>query len=243
MLLFSQPRRRARGATWGRIMKKIALVLCAALLSTPALASNFDGPYGGFDLGYVRGHDKGHEFSSGVPDTYAQKTLPGGALFGGVLGYNKVLGNNFVVGLEGDAELRVASDNNVQHNSGAPDARYPTKTSLRNALSVRPRLGYVFYQDTSMVFVSAGFASAGVRRTFSDASIPQSQSSTKQENGWTAGLGLDHIISTNMALRVEGRYSDYGRDNVSANVVFGAGYVERQSYREETLRTALLFHF
>ena len=229
------------------MMNKYALLLLAVIPVSVLAESNFDGPYVGVHLGYVEGHDKGKEvFQNGTPNGYTQKTSPDGILYGLFAGYNKVLENNILLGLEGEYEDRNADDKTFQKDTGVTDPESITKTTLKNAASIRAKLGYVFNDNRSLAYVTGGYAVAEIKRKFSNTDTITypvgSESHTKWQDGWTAGLGLEHILGNNLSARAEYRYSDYGKQTVSVAQLYGNK--ERQKYEEEhAIRVGLIYHF
>jgi outer membrane immunogenic protein len=106
---------------------------------------------------------------------------------------------------------------------------------------VRPRLGYVFNDNRSMAFVTAGLATARIKRTYYFVGTGQS-SSTDYQTGWTAGVGGEHFVTDMVSLQLEARYTDYGTEYVHAPI-YGAGSREKQTYDDFAIRISALYHF
>lgn len=224
-------------------MNKKILVLLLSLFSTTAMAGgNFVGPYAGVSLGYVDGQDDGKEYDTGVFDDYTQSTDPSGGLLGIFAGYNWALDNNMLIGVEADYDFRNADDTEFQKDAGVTDTDYPVMTDLKAAASLRARLGYLF-NDKTMGYITAGYAAAKVKRTFNDITVPAAQSSTKWQDGWTAGIGVEHVVMDRMSLRAEYRYADYGDKTVSTDPLFGPDYTEEQNYDEQSIRVGISYQF
>jgi outer membrane immunogenic protein len=225
--------------------KSLASALALALLSLNVLADDgFSGAYAGVQFGYVDGRDKGTEYDNGSPDGWTQQTKPSGGLFGLAAGFNTFLNNNILVGIEADIEHRVASDTSDQVYGGVADPTYPVETETKAAFSLRPRVGYLFNGNQTLVFVTAGYASADIKRTFNSVGgTPPSQSSSEWKDGWTAGLGLEHVVAKTLTAKVEYRYADFGSTNADSSLVFGSGYMEKQKYTEQSIRLGLMYHF
>jgi outer membrane immunogenic protein len=221
------------------------LLLAGLVLSAPMIAGaadRFQGPYAGVYLGYVDGQDDGTEYDSGVPDDYTQETSPSGMAYGLLGGYNMRFGNGFVFGVEADYEGRSADDTSPQDYLGVPDLQYPTKIELKEAGSIRAKLGYVVNGGQTLVYGTAGYAAAKIERTFNDTAIPDSSSDTAWQGGWTIGAGVEHFVGEQLSVRAEYRYADYGDEDVPAPV-FGSTYIERQEYDEHTFRIGVMYHF
>jgi len=232
-------------------MKKLIAIAIATLslgfvLPQSVLAdSKFDGFYAGVQTGYVEGKDKGKEYNDGVASGYTQKTTPDSGLIGGFVGFNKVLENNMLVGIEADFESRGGSDKSLQKDEGVFDSDYPVKTKLKEAGSLRARLGYLFNEGNTLGYLTAGYATANIKRTFySVGETPPSESESKWHNGWTLGFGAEHLVSEKISVKAEFRYSDYGRETISTAQVYSDGYEEKQKYQDEqSIRIGVAYHF
>lgn len=221
------------------------LLLAGLALSVPMIAGaadRFQGPYAGVYLGYVNGQDNGTEYNNGTPDGWTLETSPSGMAYGLLAGYNMRFGNGFVFGIEADYEGRSADDESLFKNGGVPDSRYPVKTELKDAGSIRAKLGYVVNGGQTLVYGTAGYATAKIKRTYADLTIPASSSDTSRQDGWTVGAGVEHFFGSTLSMRAEYRYADYGKENVPA-AVYGPAYTERQEYDEHTLRIGVMYHF
>ena len=221
------------------------LLLAGLVLSTPLVAGaayRFHGPYAGLQLGYVDGQDDGTEFNGGTPNDYTQETSPRGMAYGLLAGYNMRFGNGFVFGIEADYEGRSADDTSLQKYQGVADSSYPVKTDLKEAASIRARLGQVFNGGQTMVYGTAGYALAKIERTFHN--LPDSVSDTSWQDGWTVGAGVEHFVGRQLSMRAEYRYADYGEEDITAvRALWGAGYMERQEYTEHAFRIGVTYHF
>jgi len=147
------------------------------------------------------------------------------SLWGGVYGgYNFQVRPTWVVGLEGD----FADGNNTKTIAGIPGAEHPgepttdtsTVTQTWDA-GLRARLGYLVTPST-MLFVSGGGAWTHVSAralcgattpwcTFTDLNTTSTASATL--SGWSVGGGLEYRLASNLLVRGEYRYSQYGNFN------------------------------
>lgn len=225
--------------------KYLYLILLAAVPINALAENNFAGPYLGVNLGYVDGTDKGKEvLPNGLPNGYTQKTSPDGFLLGLNAGFNKVFENNVLLGVEGDYETRNADDKVFQKLNGVKEPHSVTKTSLENAASLRARLGYVFNDNRTMAYLTGGYATAQVKREFSNDGVTGtlgSESHTRWHEGWTAGFGVEHFVYANLSARAEYRYSDYNKKSIGIALYSNN---ERQNYDEEhAIRVGINYHF
>jgi outer membrane protein OmpA-like peptidoglycan-associated protein len=219
-----------------------AAVVSAAMLASvvPAHAqtfvtwggppANWQGPYGGLNLGADWGTMPGNVTIFGNPVTgagpssnalvrHSDTTVTGGAQGG----YNFQF-NNFVFGLEGDIKgggpsltTRVIS---APAGSGfAAGDRFNVGSDF-NA-SIRGRVGYAW--DQFLLYATGGvaFADTTVQANFvptttaGGAALPgHSNSNSTTLIGPTVGGGLEYAVTPNISIAAEYRYSDYGSDHL-----------------------------
>lgn len=222
-----------------------SLVALLLIFSATALQAenNYSGFYLGATLGYVDGEDKLTESSDGEVNGYTSKTTPKGWLLSALGGYNWVLQNNILLGIEGDLDYRNADDRSDFFEDGDVDPDYSVKSDLKYAASLRGRLGYLLKNDKTLVYATAGLGAANIKRTYFDNDSEISQSSTDTQTGIMAGFGLEQSISDVLSIQAEYRYADYGDKAVSPDVVYGSEYSEEQKYTEQSLRIGVVYHF
>lgn len=145
---------------------------------------------------------------------------PNGFLGGIYGGYNFDLGNNVVLGLDGDVTFNNQKDSiSETFTDGSDSLTLGAESKLRTSGAVRARAGYAF--DRWLPYVSAGVAIGSVKNSVSASgvidgvSFDGSESTSKTHVGWTAGAGVDYAATDNVILRLEYRYSDYGKKNYS----------------------------
>lgn len=227
----------------GGQVKRALLLLAVASVPTAAYAQGgFDGAYAGVSAGYVSSKDDGIEIdpSTGKFDGYTQDTSPKGGAFGVLAGYRWRL-RNLVLGVEADYEQRSASDEALSQYNGTPDPTYPFKTDVKAAYSARTNLGYLVAART-VAYITGGYAAAHLKRTFSDTSLSRSLVDTTWQHGWTAGLGMEQIINSNLSVRLEYRYADYGKTSINAGALW-SNSIEQQKYTEQSVRMGVAYLF
>ncbi|TPP06529.1 outer membrane protein [Rhizobium glycinendophyticum] len=114
-----------------------------------------------------------------------------GARFGGFVGYNWDLGNQLVVGLEGDLNY----DWNEETVAG---------TDINSGLnwSARARVGYAM--DRALLFAAGGYTGSNI--SADGAGVDDDDTL----HGWTIGGGVDYAVTDRMFTRIEYRYNDFG---------------------------------
>lgn len=166
------------------------------------LKYNWSGLYGGGYLGgahglwtidFFRNNNHGH----------AEEGLDGVAA-GGWVGYNVMMGNNWVVGVEGELGGTNADQHNEVFDNDHTDAKFGLIGSLRG------RLGYAW--NRLLVYGTAGLAFANV-----DENIQKGRNAGEQvvwENetplGYTVGGGAEYAFTNNWIGRAEYLYANYG---------------------------------
>ncbi len=157
------------------------------------------GPYAGIFLGYAFASPT---VTSALGTSINTKGVEGGAF----AGYNGQSGS-FVYGVEGDVgyNARKGTSGGITSKGGVDG-------------SLRARLGYAV--GPALLYVTGG--GAAEQHHISDASGSDAHALV----GWTAGAGVDAMLTDKLFGRVEYRYTDYGSatfntgsgaQNVSAN--------------------------
>lgn len=133
----------------------------------------------------------GYGWGDGTVDAVAGSDSFDGARLGGFVGYNWDLGNQLVVGLEGDLNY----DWNEETIAG---------TDINSGLnwSARARVGYAM--DRALLFAAGGYT--GTNISADGAGIDDDDTL----HGWTIGAGVDYALTDRMFTRVEYRYNDFG---------------------------------
>ncbi|MDM7851587.1 outer membrane protein [Pseudochrobactrum kiredjianiae] len=128
---------------------------------------------------------------------------------GGYAGWN-FQNDNLVYGVEGDAGYNIVNKKSDQFNA---------QSGFDGSL--RARLGYDM--GVVMPYVTAGVA--GRQVSFSDGE----DSNKKFRIGWTAGVGAETMLTQNISARLEYRFSDFGKKDVTFDN-FVAPAVKLQSH-------------
>jgi outer membrane immunogenic protein len=225
----------------------VAFVGTAAAADMPVKAApvpvvwNWAGPYVGLNVGAAWNNAKFSDLLT--PNGTFTFPVPGndpfwsphqaGFTFGGQAGYNWQTGN-IVYGIEGDVNWvdSKASEVFVVRGQSA-------SSKLDFMATGRGRLGVAFSQF--LIYGTGGVAIAH----FSDAWGPTPSpfngstfSSNQTRVGWTAGGGLEYMLTRNWTVRVEGLYSDFGTKDVTVPI-FGGNYVSAFRHTVSTVRGAL----
>jgi outer membrane immunogenic protein len=138
-----------------------------------------------------------------------ERTKAGSAI-GALVGYNWQQGG-FVYGLEGDwsslGGLRT-SETGIELS---------TAVDVRWVATARGRAGLAF--DATLVYITGGLAFGRVDNSIvaniGDGGLVGSFIDDKTRVGWTAGVGVEHMLAPHWTLRGEWRYVDLGTSDIA----------------------------
>ncbi|MGA2892379.1 MAG: outer membrane protein [Xanthobacteraceae bacterium] len=128
-----------------------------------------------------------------------------GGVVGGTLGFNYQM-NAFVFGVEGDFDysgINTGTSNSVCNISGT------CQTGNTWLSTVRGRAGYAF--DRVLLYLTAGGVFGSVQTTFNGVTT------TRTQEGWTAGLGVEYAFAQNWTAKLEYLYADLGSTSVNCS--------------------------
>jgi outer membrane immunogenic protein len=145
-----------------------------------------------------------------------------GFIGGGQIGYNWQHGN-FVFGLEGD--ISGLSGNNSGESSKHHNA-YQYASKINWLSTVRGRFGLAV--GDTMAYMTAGVAFGGVKSTLT-IDHDDSYSNTKTRTGWTVGGGVEHMLSRNWTIGLEGLFVDLGKSSVAGGDSSKTGKFQNQA--------------
>ena len=189
---------------------------------TPVTVDEWSGPYIGLQAGYTWG-DADVAYVTGYngpptawfpPATYTSDPDPDGFLGGIYAGYNRLLQDNWLIGIEGDWSISSADDTAaVKDANGNTLSNVTTKVEQNWDASLRLRAGKVI--GDYLPYVTAGIAWTDLDVTLDNGTNTYTDSMTF--TGWTIGAGLEMKISENLHGRIQYRYTDYGDETGTIN--------------------------
>ena len=171
--------------------------------------SNWTGVYGTLSAGYSDISIDGSQTFTDFNGSFFENTLhdsdrTSGAVLGIGAGYNQDFGA-LVLGLEGDISMLTNNGQLDMKNSVDVDYDWFATGRLRAGVDL----------DGTLLYATGGVA--GLRAQFSD--FDQSQGVTFW--GWTAGGGIEHMISDRLSVRLEALYADFGSESFHLSPGFG----------------------
>jgi outer membrane immunogenic protein len=239
------PATAAVAAVDGAPMKKL-LLACAASLALTGMAHGADfpapvykaapppaaDPWTGFYLGVEGGVARHDAFFNnldlGIIGTFS--TTQTGGFGGGYAGYNWQ-DRSLVVGLEADinAFLSIKATEAWLGDLGPASITVPQSQDVPWLATFRARMGLDF--ESTLFYFTAGLAVGKVQNSF-DINCPAagcgglplapgSTIATFSEDttrlGWTAGAGVEHMLTSHWTIRAEFRYVDLGKRSVTCS--------------------------
>ncbi len=201
-------------------MKKILLAVCGVAAlgfgvgSANAQSADWSGWYAGLHAGYGSS-DVDWTFGALVGGGASDRGTPGqniahtsDGFIGGVhVGYNTQVGA-WVYGAE--AAVTGSGMNGASLSTfGAGDDTYTTDIDW--LVGAFAKAGYAF--DNVLIYAKGGYTGASVETTISDTvGIAATGSSREWHHGYAVGAGVDVMVTSNLIIGAEYRFSDFGSE-------------------------------
>jgi high affinity Mn2+ porin len=214
----------------------------------PAVTSDpWSGFYVGGRLGFAFGHSRwsgaGASGSLNLANHLDSFDESGSFSAGLQAGYNFLLPNRVLLGVEAEATFPAFPDLNGNAIGNATNFVSPSLgaasygENVLAAASARARIGYVTPMNW-LVYATGGVAFARDQLSLSTAATSDSPLLTRV--GWTAGAGVEFPVISSWTAKLEYSYSAFG----SKNVAFaGNGVTFRSDLQLQELRFGLNYHF
>jgi high affinity Mn2+ porin len=190
-------------------------------------ALNWTGVYVGGHLGYAWGSSNwttsfgasgSFDLAQSI-DTFDES----GSFFAGLqVGYNYVLPNRVLIGVEADASF--PSFQNLEGISiggistlSSPLGRESYSETMLSSGSIRARLGYA--PGNWLLYATGGFAWTHNQQTLTQLASETTESSQLSRFGWTVGAGVEAPLIPHWTAGLEYRFTDFGIDNTTFSAV------------------------
>jgi outer membrane immunogenic protein len=198
-------------------------------MAQPAPKADIYAPMPAFSwAGFHVGLQGGYAWGSSHESPHNNNTSPAGLFGGANIGYDFDLTNNWIFGVEADANV-----GDIKDSMAPAFGPSSVEQKLDYFGTVRGRLGYAM--GSNLFYGTAGWAwGHGVRTPVGGGLTADSQSLS----GWTAGAGIEHAFTPNLIGRLQYLYTDYGTTNYDLG--FGATPV---SLSTSTLSVGVNFKF
>ncbi len=191
---------------------------------------------------------------SSLGSTRSDKTT---GIFGGKIGYNYQLTNQWVIGLETDfSSLRL---NNSYTISGNPYPQALYGSNFTNAESadwfgtLRGRVGYahdrvLYYGTGGIAYGHHAFSSSLVDISVNGSNYGYATASNSGTSiGWSAGAGVDYALTNNWIISVEYLHADLGHVSASGLITTGVPVTAVENFRStiefDSVRAGLAYKF
>lgn len=201
-------------------MSRIVFALIAAAIAAPAMAqasdNNFNGPFIGAQLGWQQ--DRQSLDLGTVPPTTTRANSSGLA-YGSQIGWDFRAGKSAVLGLE----------TSITGRTGRTDFGTFDLEAGRT-INVTARAGWLISPD-GLLYARGGWSNARF-------SITNPTGASENRDGYTVGVGYEHMLARNVSARVEYGYSDYGRDTL-----VGVGGPASLNYHRHAVMTGVNLRF
>ena len=241
-------------------MKKIVLsMVAAATVSSVAMAGGDIAPvapapmdsWSGFYMGLQAGYNWGdadfdiYDHRSEGSDHFASASLDlDGMTAGFYAGYNWLLENDWLVGVEGEWNYLDASDSKQLDLGEGPDVT--VKITQDWEASLRARVGKVMGDYLPYITGGVAWTSVNAKAYYLGNNEGGENGITLMDDdqilvGWTIGAGVEMAISENVHARIQYRYTDYGDENFKDMV--DADFTEKVDYNSHMLTVGLSYRF
>lgn len=178
--------------------------------TSPAAAqdrASFTGPRVEANVGYDSTHIKSQP--AGAPDSVSQ------ARIGVAAGYDFAIGTNWTLG--GEVGFGGTLGNGRDYTIGANQFRIDQGRDLDASL----RLGYKV-GDRTLIYGKAGWANSKYIARVTTGGTTVSTSDT--DDGFRAGVGVEHMLGDNIYAKAEYRYTTYGHGVERHQALAGLGW-------------------
>jgi len=190
----------------------------------PAVSASYDwtGFYAGGHFGYAWGNSNWTTAGASGSLDLAQPIdafKESGSFFAGIqAGYNYMLANRFVVGVEADASFPSFPNLDGISIGGISTVNSPTfgqesySETVLSSGTLRGRIGYA--PGPWLFYATGGFAWSYDRLTLTNLTTSVSDMPFLWRLGWAAGAGVEAPIAPHWTARLEYLFTDYGNSNV-----------------------------
>lgn len=189
---------------------------------------NWEGAY----VGVLADYDFGKLRSGPASQNFPNSSDNESPYFGANAGINFRKGQ-FIVGVEADV-----LSGGKKSLSSCETNKICTEQFLWTS-SLRGRLGVT--KDKLMVFASAGVAFGRGKSTTNPPAGGTTGTDTQTFTGWTAGVGAEYAVATNIRVKAEYLYTDYGTRTLAAGTIATTAY--KANPITNSLRVGVIYGF
>jgi outer membrane immunogenic protein len=164
-----------------------------------------------------------------------------GPVIGGQIGYNFQVANNFVLGVEVDADYA-----NITGQVSCPNAAFNCRHQLSALVSARGRIGYLVTPQALLYGTGGG---AWTRVRYDAVSVatglanPGGFVTRDDHTGWVAGGGLEYKFANSWSVRAEYLYYAFDKKTLDCTPLGGAAANCNFEPTVHTVRVGFNWHF
>ncbi len=177
--------------------------------------------------GFYAGVQGGVGFSSFTDGPFDK---PVGGLIGLTGGYNYIAAPNLLIGVETDFTFSGMSASRDYWGAG-------TRNSVDDIWTVRGRVGYLI--DRALIYATGGFAASLNNVTVGSWYPAFWGNESRFQTGWTAGAGLEFMVSDRISAKGEYLFTSVGPDTYFNITPFAS----RISVDTSLVRAGVNYHF
>jgi high affinity Mn2+ porin len=165
----------------------------------------------------------------------------GGSWFNGLqIGYNRMLQNRVVIGVEADVSASSFPNyfgNRIGNTINVVQGTESYSDNVFSSGTVRGRIGYA--PKNWLFYATGGFAWTSAEQ-FQLATANSTDSTIQQRKGWVVGAGVEGPLIPHWTVKAEYLYTGYGNRNIEFP---SAGQMFTSNLSEQELRVGLNYHF
>jgi outer membrane immunogenic protein len=203
------------------------------------------GAYLGASLGIAWGKNDMVEYDhpAGTPNDYTLSARDRSILGGVFAGYNHMLQNGLMIGLEGDLEALNLHRRKILDDGGVPDPDYLQEWNSDWQASARLRLGYK--RGSTLFYLTGGLAWADLQqKVFEKDSSTNFEKFSKTLQGWTLGGGIEHKFTDQLSIRASYRHTDFGKVSLIPTISdYDGDYKDVYKVKQDAVRIGLVYGF
>jgi high affinity Mn2+ porin len=209
---------------------------------------DWTGLYAGVSTGYAFGNSNWTASSGGSVVDHGSLNLSqgydgssqGGSWFNAVqIGYNRMLANRVVIGVEADANASSFQNYRGNRIGNTIPVLGGAETYSDNVFSsgtVRGRIGYA--PGSWLFYATGGFAWTSEQYQLTSAG--GQDSSVQQRVGWAAGVGVEGPLMPHWTVKAEYLYTGFGNRDINFP---SAGQTFTSNLNEQEVRVGVNYHF
>jgi len=197
------------------------------------ISDNWSGPYIGLQLGYIQGKADGNVVRYVDPTFSGLK--PKGFIGGGYVGYNKLLSDNWLLGVELAVDYTNIKKSATLYDENGEAISQKFKLKQKGESALYAKFGKVMgVNDSLFLYTLAGISGTKLEATY------KAESKDKTVYGFSVGTGLEYKLNKKWSTKVQYRFNRYNHAKFPfANSLMGTV----KNYKTHNLMIGLGYSF